>query len=115
MERLKELVGSVYSCRNCQTPLAKGGDLVSTFFHSSRGKAYLFRTVENVSVGPLEDRQMTTGLHTVADISCNNCKQIVGWKYEVAHEPSQKWKEGMFIVEKAAVDGYDVSFHFRKS
>jgi len=24
---------------------------------------------------------MTTGLHTVADIYCNKCLQIVGWKY----------------------------------
>lgn len=24
---------------------------------------------------------MTTGLHTVADIYCNRCSQVVGWKY----------------------------------
>ena len=24
---------------------------------------------------------MTTGLHTVADIYCNQCSQVVGWKY----------------------------------
>lgn len=35
----------------------------------------------NVSVGPQEDRMMTTGKHTVADIYCNCCQQIVGWKY----------------------------------
>lgn len=35
----------------------------------------------NVSVGPQEDRLMTTGKHTVADIYCNCCQQIVGWKY----------------------------------
>jgi len=31
--------------------------------------------------GPKEDRLMTTGLHTVADIYCNKCLQVVGWKY----------------------------------
>ena len=31
--------------------------------------------------GPKEDRLMTTGLHTVTDIYCNQCLQIVGWKY----------------------------------
>lgn len=31
--------------------------------------------------GPKEERLMTTGLHTVADIYCNQCLQIVGWKY----------------------------------
>lgn len=35
----------------------------------------------NVSAGPQEDRMMTTGLHTVSDIYCNSCLQIVGWKY----------------------------------
>lgn len=44
---------------------------------------------------------MTTGLHTVADIHCNSCMQIVGWKYEEAFEKSQKYKEGKYILERA--------------
>ncbi len=35
----------------------------------------------NVSVGPQEDRMMTSGRHSVADIYCNCCQQLVGWKY----------------------------------
>lgn len=35
----------------------------------------------NVSAGELEDRQMLTGMHTVADIFCIGCGSIVGWKY----------------------------------
>lgn len=35
----------------------------------------------NVSTGPREDRILLTGLHTVADISCNDCHSVVGWKY----------------------------------
>ena len=46
---------------------------------------------------------MTTGLHTVADIYCNRCSQVVGWKYEQAYEKSQKYKEGKFILERAKV------------
>uniref|UniRef100_A0A7I4AER1 Protein yippee-like n=1 Tax=Physcomitrium patens TaxID=3218 RepID=A0A7I4AER1_PHYPA len=57
----------------------------------------------NVSVGPLEDRMMTTGKHAVADIFCNSCQQVVGWKYEVAYEKSQKYKEGKFILERYAL------------
>ncbi|KAH9554185.1 hypothetical protein CY35_08G050800 [Sphagnum magellanicum] len=53
----------------------------------------------NVSVGPQEDQMMTTGKHTVADIFCNCCQWIVGWKYESAFEKSQKYKEGKFILE----------------
>ena len=26
--------------------------------------------------------------------------QVLGWRYEVAYEPSQKYKEGMVILEK---------------
>ena len=50
-------------------------------FHCRHGKAYLFNMVVNVHEGPKEDRLMTTGLHTVADIHCKSCMQIVGWKY----------------------------------
>jgi hypothetical protein len=57
----------------------------------------------NVSVGPKEDRQLMTGLHTVADISCSQCQEVLGWKYEKAFEESQKYKEGKYILEKAKV------------
>jgi len=35
----------------------------------------------NISIGEMEDRQMMTGLHTVADIFCVGCGSIVGWQY----------------------------------
>ena len=35
----------------------------------------------NVTLGPPEDRAMTTGLHTVRDVSCEKCSQVLGWKY----------------------------------
>ena len=41
-----------------------------------------------------------TGLHSVCDIFCKRCKTLVGWTYEKAYEPSQKYKEGKFIIEK---------------
>jgi len=63
----------------------------------------------NVHAGPLEERLMTTGLHTVADIYCNCCGQNVGWKYEIAHEKSQKYKEGKFILERAKMIDGDVT------
>lgn len=34
-----------------------------------------------MSVGEKEERQMTTGMHTVADIFCVGCGSIVGWTY----------------------------------
>ncbi|PIA59366.1 hypothetical protein AQUCO_00400328v1 [Aquilegia coerulea] len=61
----------------------------------------------NVTEGEKEERMMMTGLHTVADIFCVGCGSIVGWKYEAAHEKSQKYKEGKFILERFKVCGPD--------
>ncbi|XP_022765015.1 protein yippee-like isoform X2 [Durio zibethinus] len=63
----------------------------------------------NVSAGKNEDRMMTTGLHTVADIFCVGCGSIVGWKYETAHEKNQKYKEGKSVLERFKVSGPDGS------
>jgi hypothetical protein len=35
----------------------------------------------NVCLRPKENRMLITGLHVVADIYCNCCQQILGWKY----------------------------------
>lgn len=101
---LTKLDGAFYKCRLCHTHLANFDKLMSKGFHCRRGKAYLFNTVVNVSVGENEERMMTTGVHIVADIYCICCNQNVGWKYEAAYEESQKYKEGKFILERARID-----------
>jgi DNA-directed RNA polymerase subunit N (RpoN/RPB10) len=64
----------------------------------------------NISMGPLEERLMLSGMHTVADIFCCCCGQNVGWKYESAHEKAQKYKEGKFVLERGRiVDEIDLS------
>ena len=35
----------------------------------------------NITLGPKEERQLITGMHTVADIHCAYCEQVLGWKY----------------------------------
>lgn len=72
-------------------------------FQGRHGRAYLFSNVVNVTLGPREDRLLITGLHTVCDIMCSTCNSVLGWKYEMAYEESQKYKEGKFIIEKAKV------------
>jgi hypothetical protein len=74
---------------------------VSKSFQGRTGRAYLFNTVVNVSLGPTEDRILNTGLHKVSDIYCNCCDIYLGWKYEEAFEQSQKYKEGKAVLEKA--------------
>ena len=44
-----------------------------------------------------------TGLHTVADIYCNDYREVLGWKYERAYQETQKYKEGKFILEKSKI------------
>ncbi|KAK5844508.1 hypothetical protein PVK06_000648 [Gossypium arboreum] len=95
-----ELDGRSYRCKFCRTHLALPDDLVSRSFHCRQGKAYLFNNAVNITVGALEERVMLSGMHTVADIFCCCCGQIVGWKYEAAHEKSQKYKEGKFVLER---------------
>ncbi|XP_028796813.1 protein yippee-like At5g53940 isoform X2 [Neltuma alba] len=108
-----ELEGRSYRCKYCKTHLALADDLISRAFHCRRGKAYLFNNVVNITAGVLEERMMLSGLHTVADIFCCCCGQIVGWKYETVHEKSQQYKEGKFVLERGRiVDEIDISPEF---
>ncbi|BBH03516.1 Yippee family putative zinc-binding protein [Prunus dulcis] len=68
------------------------------------GRAFLFSHAMNITVGPKENRQLMTGLHTVADVSCCDCREVLGWKYERAYEETQKYKEGKFILEKSKIN-----------
>ncbi|KAJ4824291.1 hypothetical protein Tsubulata_023641 [Turnera subulata] len=100
-----ELDGRSYRCKFCGVHLAMPHDLASESFHCRRGKAYLFTNAVNITMGALEERMMLSGMHTVADIFCCCCGQIVGWKYEAAHEKSQKYKEGEFVLERGRIVG----------
>ncbi|CAK9173566.1 unnamed protein product [Ilex paraguariensis] len=106
------LEGRIYSCKHCKTHLALGEDIVSKSFHCKHGKAYLFNKVANVTVGAKEERMMTTGLHSVVDLFCVGCGSIVGWKYEIAHEKSQKYKEGKSVLERYKISGPDGSSYW---
>ncbi|GAB4828344.1 hypothetical protein Ancab_035341 [Ancistrocladus abbreviatus] len=103
------LEGMAYSCKFCQTQLGVVDDIISRSFHCRYGRAYLFEKVVNVTEGQKEERLMMTGMHTVVDIFCVGCGAIVGWKYEAAHEKSQKYKEGKFILERYKILGPDGS------
>ncbi len=114
-----------YSCVHCRAHLADHNDLISKSFQGSQGRAYLFDKVRSLSMKLLtyginlfnetfylvkvvnvksanaEDRLLLTGQHRVADLHCACCKSLLGWKYERAFEPSQRYKEGKFIIELA--------------
>ncbi|KAF9610272.1 hypothetical protein IFM89_021833 [Coptis chinensis] len=73
----------IYKCKYCKVDLASYDELESKEFQGRYGKAYLFKTVVNLSVGPVEDRELSSGLHKISDIYCTSCQQILGWKYAV--------------------------------
>ncbi|TQE01095.1 hypothetical protein C1H46_013372 [Malus baccata] len=84
---------------NCTEPI-KG---TATAAESrSKSVAFAFESYQwvNITLGPEEDRLMYSGLHTVKDIFCCCCGQILGWKYVIAHEKNQKYKEGKFVLER---------------
>ncbi|XP_051115123.1 protein yippee-like At5g53940 isoform X2 [Andrographis paniculata] len=103
-----DLEGRSYRCKFCKTQLALADEVVSRAFHCRRGKAYLFNNVVNITIGAQEERVMLSGMHTVADIFCCWCGQLLGWNYE----KSQKHKEGKFVLERwRIVDGLDSEFY----
>ncbi|KAL4944805.1 hypothetical protein BDV06DRAFT_186510 [Aspergillus oleicola] len=90
----------IFGCKSCKTHLADYDDIISRNFRGQHGKAYLFNSVVNISTSEAVERSMTTGKHIVRDISCRQCKETVGWKYDKAFENSEKYKEGKFILEE---------------
>ncbi|RWR77162.1 hypothetical protein CKAN_00563800 [Cinnamomum micranthum f. kanehirae] len=98
---LETLTGpKIFKCKCCEAHLTSHEAIVSKDFQGRFGKAYLFKSVVNISLGPIEERQLISGLHTVNDIYCSCCQQMVGWRYEKAYEDSEKYKEGKYILEK---------------
>ncbi|TDZ23019.1 Protein yippee-like 3 [Colletotrichum orbiculare MAFF 240422] len=89
----------VYGCKTCKAHLANHDDIISRNFRGQHGKAYLFNSVVNIETGEPSERNMTTGRHIVRDITCKQCKETVGWKYDKAYEATEKYKEGKFILE----------------
>lgn len=97
---LVDLEGRAYSCRFCESDLVLADDLISRSFNCSRGRAYLFSNVVNITLGPQEERNMMSGMHTVEDIFCCCCGQYLGWKYVAVQDKNQKYKEGKFVLER---------------
>ncbi|KAF8664268.1 hypothetical protein HU200_054813 [Digitaria exilis] len=71
----------VFKCKHCKVVSASSDAIVSKDFRGRHGRAYLFDSVVNVSFGPNEDRHLMTGWHTVNDIYCICCQQLLGWRY----------------------------------
>ena len=114
--RLSRTQPNTLRCSTCSSDLAFSSQIVSKGFTGRYGRAYLVSPpaqppkkdrkageLINVKQGRPETRQLVTGSHVVADISCNVCHAKVGWKYVDAKDESQKYKVGKFILETQRV------------
>lgn len=121
--RLSRPHSDTLRCQTCSADLAFSSQIISKGFTGRHGRAYLvgpptsdptstplssYSTPDlvNVRVGRCESRQLVTGWHTVADISCAVCHAKLGWKYVDAKEYSQRYKVGKFILETERVVTY---------
>lgn len=117
--RLTRLGPDTLRCTACSADLALSAQIISKGFTGRYGRALLVApppitsdddgneedspSLLNIRIGRLENRQLVTGWHVVADISCGACSKKLGWKYVDAKEKSQKYKVGKYILETERV------------
>ncbi|KAI3843342.1 hypothetical protein MKX03_030443 [Papaver bracteatum] len=87
----------LYSCFHCRNIVSCHEDIMAKTFVGFGGRAFLFSHAMNVLIGTKGKANLITGQHVVADISCSDCKKVLGWKYESAVPESEKYKEGKFV------------------
>ncbi|KAK5956901.1 hypothetical protein OHC33_002390 [Knufia fluminis] len=108
-------------CAKCATDLALTSQVISKGFTGRHGRAYLVQghpsskyastqrtmgvngALPNTFLSRAVARNLVTGQHMVADLSCSICGSLLGWKYVEASEESQKYKVGKFILETKKV------------
>ncbi|ESK97175.1 yippee zinc-binding protein moh1 [Moniliophthora roreri MCA 2997] len=95
------------ACKKCRTNVTSISLLLpleaippnSRAFRGFSGKASLFTEMSNVRLSPPKVRLMATGAHTMQEINCAKCAGYLGWKINRAHERSEVWKEGHYLLE----------------
>merc|ERR1711939_1148511 len=50
-----------------------------------------------------ESKQLLSGKHLIAPLTCRGCSTEVGWKYFVSPDSTQRYKEGKCILEKGKI------------
>ncbi|KAG8803008.1 hypothetical protein FRC16_007942 [Serendipita sp. 398] len=95
-----------FVCAQCSTTVALTDELISKAFSGREGRAFLLHSACNVKLGKQEQRQLLTGVHTVADIFCVTCQTRLGWTYLRAVEPSQNLfisQAGKYLLERERI------------
>ncbi|KAJ3516839.1 hypothetical protein NLJ89_g873 [Agrocybe chaxingu] len=71
----------------------------SRSFRGFFGKASLFTETYNVMLAKPGVQLMVTGAHTMQEVTCGICSSYLGWKIVRAHEKTESWKDGHFLME----------------
>ncbi|KAF2760100.1 yippee-domain-containing protein [Pseudovirgaria hyperparasitica] len=91
---------SYLRCSRCLSDLVQTSAIISKGFNGRHGRAYLVTSgLPNTHTHKPVPRNLVTGHHMVADISCAICGQVLGWKYVEAADESQRYKIGKYILE----------------
>jgi ribosomal protein S26 len=90
---------SCLRCSKCGAELCLVSAEPTASAVSMSGSASQAESLPNTVMQRPVPRQYVTGLHTVCDISCAFCGNVLGWKYVSAEEESQRYKVGKFILE----------------
>ncbi|KAI0765484.1 hypothetical protein C8Q74DRAFT_1161828, partial [Fomes fomentarius] len=89
----------VFLCAQCSTRIAHTSRVVSTAYRGHAGKAALFTETRNVALDPPSILLMDSGAYTIQEFICTSCEAYLGWKFARAHDGSERWKEGHYILE----------------
>lgn len=120
--RLHRAQPNTLKCVTCSSDIAFADQIVSKGFTGRHGRAYLVglappivstsnkksqakipHLLPNLKIGRSVNRELLTGQHVVADVSCTICGTVLGWKYVDAREQAQKYKIGKYILEMKRV------------
>ncbi|KAF8906518.1 hypothetical protein CPB84DRAFT_1769978 [Gymnopilus junonius] len=95
------------ACKQCTTCITSQNFVLpqsaippdSRSFRGFSGKASLFTEAQNIVLAKSGVQLMATGAHTMQEITCSTCSCYLGWKIVRAHESSESWKDGHFLLE----------------
>ncbi|THU87703.1 hypothetical protein K435DRAFT_711169 [Dendrothele bispora CBS 962.96] len=95
------------ACKKCKTPVTSVSlifplesiPLQSRAFRGFSNRVCLFTEIHNAQLWSPKVRLMASGAHTVQELSCAKCSCYLGFKILRAHDRSERWKEGHYLLE----------------
>ena len=93
-------------CRACHTAILSPSLIESDQYQGGLGPAFLsLGSINSVySHDSGYETQYTTGVYVVCDVKCKNCAVLLGKKYLISRDPSNKYKEGKILMEQALLE-----------